>query len=558
SARLMQFAETRSNVYSEAFHAWKNARDKFSTAAKEFVDACWSFEAVCLGPPGRNTTRSMLEEVLAALDFELPELTPSFEKATNANNVMKVLRNKSTTLVPISTLPSELLMHIFELLCHSYTNNSPSDNSPKSPIALACVSTYWRQLTLNNSHLWTRIDLTSSKELSHEFHERAKTQIKYVRESFLDVTIHGERGWNVRPDIEKMTELLAQAAPRLGSLTCKPEVIIDLSLQRILSTWVQHAVPGSVYALHLLGCDQLRHDIRIGFPQPMTRIEEFFIPIRYLTLHHLFVDWSSALYHNVVELDLSYVSSFVEFPTVAQFSAVLSASPSLRALKLCGFGLKPPPPLDVVRPVRLEHLEVLFMKSIHRCSLKLLLPLLQPGSAPLYVRFELPGQGVDFAHYLQLLRRSHVVKLMVEGTGEYPSQPPLASLAGVQHVFLVNFVIDPIFFESMVDPLIPYDKEQHATVWPSLRNLHLMDCLFKGSDYGHFIDRHIPYQFMVWIWDFDGFYREDGYCMEPNSAEAKHILNILSSYIPGMQDIPLDRKLMSDAWKAALDFAELD
>lgn len=70
----------------------------------------------------------------------------------------------------IHTLPVELLAHIFALATHGEEDNSfgryslyrPSFNaaSVKMPIAVSCVSRYWRHVALNTPALWTSLCVT--------------------------------------------------------------------------------------------------------------------------------------------------------------------------------------------------------------------------------------------------------------------------------------------------------------------------------------------------------------------------------------------------------------
>ncbi|KAG8775394.1 hypothetical protein FRC12_001511 [Ceratobasidium sp. 428] len=556
----MRSSESGSNVYYEAFQAWRNAHAQFKAAVAKYSDACSAFDAVCSGPSAQHGTQSMLEDALAALDSELPGLELDIKQAMTANGVLKALRNKSATVVPINKLPSELLLRIFGLLCHSRQDLCGADNPSRPPRILACVNTYWRGLVLNNSYLWTRINLASLDRRSKKPLGHTQAQVTWTGTLPLDVVLDGTRQRHRRSVFQETRDLLREVAPRLRSLTYHADDSMGCSPHEILLHWIRHGTPGSGHTLKLLRyssaeVDDLRLELLLVYSISIEQMNAFFAPVRHLALHNHYIGWSSVLYHNLVELDLCFDSSFLYFPTTSEFAAVLSASPGLRTLKLFGFGLQPPSPSDAMGLVHLDHLETLFLKRIHRRSLKLLLPMLQPGSTPLYMRFDVPKRSADTVYYAQLLQRSNITKLMVKGNGKSPPQSLLASLAGVQHLLLYNFDIDILFWESMHNPLVPYSNEQYPSAWPSLRTLHLFECDFYGSKYKHYLKEPIPYNFMLWIWDGDQFYEMDGSRIKRNSSKARKILGVLSRYVPGMQEVQDNRTVMFEAWRSALDFA---
>ncbi|KAG9121949.1 hypothetical protein FRC07_001865 [Ceratobasidium sp. 392] len=559
----MQSTTTSSNIYSEALRTWKNAHKRFNAAIEEYYDACLSFEATCSGPLARDAIQPMLEEVLAALESELPELLLEIEKVSNANKVLKTLRNRSAALTPISILPSELLTRIFEFFCLSRDNSALAYNPSESPRALAGVCTYWRRLTLESSYLWTCINLASLTKLGNKPHKYTQTQLKYARRLSLDISFDGTQQWSDYSDFLETKALFIEAASRLCSLTYQAERLTGYSPIEFLSYWVKHGTPGSCRALKFVASSshlfpgEYRSDLFLSRSIPMEQIESFLAPIQYLTLHHLFIGWSSSLYHNLVELDLSFNSSFADFPTIAQFSAVLSNSPGLRALKFNGFRLMSITSSPyATEPIPLNNLEILFLKNIHRRSLRFLLPMIQPGSKPLYMRFDLPKRRADFSYYLKLLRRSRVFKLMIAGRGGYPLHSLMASLEGVQHLLLTEFVIDISFWQLMHDTVIPYAQAQLPSVWPSLRTLHLLECKFEGSEYDYYLEETpIPFNFMVWIWGLDEFHEMDRSWIDPDSPELQRILSTLSRYVPGLQQVQPDGSIIFEAWRSALNFA---
>ncbi|KAG8715361.1 hypothetical protein FRC09_016674 [Ceratobasidium sp. 395] len=502
----------------------------------------------------------MLENVLAALDSEIHELVPpDVDQVASANKTVKLLRNKSTTLVRINILPSELLTRVFELLCHSYDKLSEMDQLSRSPWALACVNTYWRQLTVNNSYLWARIHMPTWSERGGKPHEQMWKRLTYARTSPLNAIVDIDEMPVNHIFAQETENLFVESAPRLRSLIyySPGHGFTSYLPSDFLSYWIQHGTPGNGYHMKLLSYSPaVPGDLRLNIQPslvPMEQIEAFLASIQYLALHHHYVGWSSTLYHGLIELDLSFEPSFVQFPTASEFAAILSASPGLRALKLHGFGLHLQDLLDAVEPIRLNYLEVLFLGDIHHRSRKLLLSMFQPGSTPLYMRLNVPKRSVDIIHYARLLQRSSVIKLMIVGNGLHLPRSILASLAGVRHLCLCNFMLDISFWVSMNEPFIPYANQQYPSVWPSLQILHLFECIFHISEYKR--DPPIPYNFMLWIWDTDQLNEMDGSYIKRDSFWAQNVLGLFSSYVPGMQEVQDDKSILLEAWGSALDFA---
>ncbi len=91
----------------------------------------------------------------------------------------------------INSLPVELLAHIFALATHGEEDNSFSryslyrptfdTASVKVPVAVSCVSRYWRHIALNTPALWTSLCVTQQMILEDGYGH------SYLDISFLDL-----------------------------------------------------------------------------------------------------------------------------------------------------------------------------------------------------------------------------------------------------------------------------------------------------------------------------------------------------------------------------------
>ncbi|KAG8790709.1 hypothetical protein FRC12_011214 [Ceratobasidium sp. 428] len=293
----------------------------------------------------------MLKDVLNALDCELPGLAPNIQQLGSTNKCLKLLRNKCPTAIPINMLPAELLTKIFELLCCSYEELDKTDQPFRFPWTLAWVNTYWRQLAVGNSRLWTHIHILVTLSKRHgKLNEQAQAQLKYARRLSLDVMLDATRYLAPAKD-----NFLITVVPRLRSLAYRSGFSDTCLPSAALSPWFRQGTPGTCYCLKLQSDGSVqRGDLRLNIRSPSTslkRIEAFLAPIQYLTLHNHYIGWSSSLYHGLIELDLNFSSGFIYYPTASEFAAISSASPGLRALKLHGLGLRPQEGLDTVEPI---------------------------------------------------------------------------------------------------------------------------------------------------------------------------------------------------------------
>ncbi|KAG9097715.1 hypothetical protein FRC06_007251, partial [Ceratobasidium sp. 370] len=411
---------TRPSVYSEAFQVWKAARELFTTALKAYADASTALEAICVGNQASSkAARTEMEKVLTALEPELQQISLDVEQVTKTTKTLKVLRNQSTTLVPISRLPPKVFMRIFQSLMHL----DPQDPAPQTgfwpfPETVAHVCSSWRQVSFDDSQLWGRIDLNISKAHGARSYKDAKARSEYARDSRLDVRIYQDSPSSII-HAERAIKFLDQIAPRLGAISCRSFGYYnrDLMVDTLVS-WFQHGTFGTLSELHLFRYRNNQSSQDLAKNLSMARLDGWLSSVRYLTLQHVFIGWSSQVYHNLVELSLWFDEHSYDRTPTEQFVGALSVSPMLRVLKLCGLQLSSQSAPSGLEPVRLDKLEVFFLKKIESNTIEVLLPLLQPGPTPIYMTF---GSDMDYFGLdscIPFLRRSPVARLMIRGFTE--------------------------------------------------------------------------------------------------------------------------------------------
>ncbi|KAG8733127.1 hypothetical protein FRC10_000409 [Ceratobasidium sp. 414] len=196
------------NVYSGAFRSWQAARKVFDTAVKDYAAACATFEAVFIeNPEESRAIHPQRDQILAALELELPQIASNLEQVTNAAKMMKILRNRYTAQAPINRLSSELLVRVFESFDHSGPLGPTLEKGTwPFPESVACVNTSWRQLALNNGQLWSRINFDLPSHLGDKLYQWAETRLKNSQGHRIVLSVH--EATFAKDDLQKLLDFL--------------------------------------------------------------------------------------------------------------------------------------------------------------------------------------------------------------------------------------------------------------------------------------------------------------------------------------------------------------
>ncbi|KAG8722718.1 hypothetical protein FRC08_012597 [Ceratobasidium sp. 394] len=134
---------------------WKAAQTLLVDAIQSFLAASVALCAACVGPSYRVFKSPTIETTLMMLNSELGALALQEGRLRDTRMLLATMRNRSSTLVRINTLPPEILAHVFMLsrICcvHDGDYNPPS---------FIWVCSYWRQVVVNTPGLWNHIDIT--------------------------------------------------------------------------------------------------------------------------------------------------------------------------------------------------------------------------------------------------------------------------------------------------------------------------------------------------------------------------------------------------------------
>ncbi|EUC59525.1 F-box-like domain protein, putative [Rhizoctonia solani AG-3 Rhs1AP] len=432
-----------------------------------YIRAC-SAITLSYSPANKDRNSCLLDAITSEL-----QVVAAYEKSIQtAQSTLSKGRNTCPALVPIESLPSEVLEWIFELAYYSWLrsvdieNFEPVDGEdedvpsdyiqydmnvklphPMFPETLTRVCVRWRQVALNLHRLWSRIDLPifsqSYKRLllrGNAFASRAAME--------LDVHILMASGEMESKSLyRRMDRFCATIGSKIRALQLTNGVkshpqFPDSYLASLLAASFAHLTPGTLDHLALIdhyppGANLIesaelaqssdRDIIRIKLPQ--RQIAEILGPIRSLWLKSHFFPWESPAYYGLVDLRLltSGEARSVSIES-AQLRNILSACPKLRTFQ-CGIEVKEANTATQGSPgpVYLAELEELHLRQMEYYENQDVISLISPGPKPLSLSIQIArpslSESLFHAHVLAFFARSNVTTLYIESHSSCPRLP---------------------------------------------------------------------------------------------------------------------------------------
>ncbi|KAL5632253.1 hypothetical protein ACGC1H_000301 [Rhizoctonia solani] len=340
---------------------------------------------------------------------------------------MSAGHNHVVHVAPIHRLPFETLVHIFILVsinrCHKvdFVDGHPPGNPPQYPDCLAHVCSRWRQIALSSPYLWTHVDL--DPRLSSREGLVNRTYNYTQRASMLPLDVHiDDKGC-----VEENSYILEAAFSHVASRTRSLNFIITapelLHFHRSVFDSMVPILSPKLFNTLYMSCD-------VSLPDPffagrnsdpwithnsddldecpnILRWESIAIDgslsgVSNLHLQGVYFNWSSQLYHGLVDLRLTSppVGKAADIDVYA-LRSILSNCPGLRifhfSLELVTYDDPGYEYLykDSSDPVCLPDLEVIYVSTARAYYGKYpsfnagaLLRLLAPGSKPLRLTIE--------------------------------------------------------------------------------------------------------------------------------------------------------------------------
>lgn len=406
-----------------------------------------------LGDPVRG---SRANEFLECVQRELQALSTYETKIKQIKPTLAQFRNLARTIVPVNSLPPEILLRVFEQIHGSWiysqrdrcSINRPARSTLAAPLVVfSHVCVRWRRIALSSPVLWSHLNITTS-QLQRPSFDKILTYCEFLasRTGSLGTSLRIDVVPNVTPDILansiKLGRLYASTGKgleklRLDNWTNRNKFFstIGLSLTSLKPqalkqlTLVNHSVAGASPTGILLDNAQAKA------MDPC---------LRYITSLHLIdvcLPCSNSAYSGLNDLRLiASGGRYREFSvTTSQLRTILSSSPGLRIfhfnyqINLRGRALNGDPNHTTQIPLEeLEEVNIRGMANGHEH----LLELISPGTKPISLSITGAGQNHNPLHndhpiptsVLAFQERSNVCELYIEHQSASPMTFPFPSL----------------------------------------------------------------------------------------------------------------------------------
>ncbi|CAE6390181.1 unnamed protein product [Rhizoctonia solani] len=466
---------------AQLYQRWKKLRDQLLSTIENYVDACSALAAVA-----SPIYRPSIESIFVNIDQELDHLAQAEAKLTSGRRILGMLRNMSSTLCLVNLLPDDILAYIFEVSTFSYARDTPNERNQylSFPGVLASVCTRWRHIAVNTCSLWSYLDLVPTSNPSHKLYRRAQICLGRVKSAPLCIYIHQQDSSVKREEIMQLTGFLSPLMKQLGSLHLSADChMIDL-FEEILGCWIEFGHPGSTQSLTLRRPNPIflmahpglgvQHDLALGQLQTRycsKRLTNFLQPLRTLCLHNVCIGWDSVAHRGLSELHLEAIPEWAGL-TICQLIEMLRASPKLGSLRISRVNL-----LDdfieretVPEVIHLGSLECLDLLGANPTVLKRLLPLVIPGTKPLYMSMSLCEQDSIQTQVQSFLERSNLLALYLDTKFHTWAPALLGHIPHLRHLAIRSYHFSLDCF------LKPSPEEVAPICVPLLESLYFIGC----------------------------------------------------------------------------------
>ncbi|KAH7341291.1 hypothetical protein B0J17DRAFT_646018 [Rhizoctonia solani] len=488
-----------------------DASNLLSSAVDRYVQACAAipnhYEASC------STAKALLDSALA----EIPKVPAYDEKLQQAKSALWRTRNQCPSLVPINTLPFEILSHIF---CLAWDCSLSADHRPNLvyPSILLRVCSRWRQIAFGSPKLWSHIDVRTSLAPNLSL-KRAK--LFAAQSNQLSLDLHIKTGLLSYKHQKTLVGFYQSVAPRVRSFELHHGDDLDPlrdSNQTWLNTLLSGAMAGTLtqvciksYGLQAtpaflsaIDSEPVGHP-RVRISVAEEHLEDLLFSVTRLQLKGIYAPWTSRAYCGLVELSLEALRGSNISLKDSELATILQASPSLRFLHF-GLGVELGREDGLILPIQLNDLRSLHLTSYTHSSQESVLRMLYPGQAPLElvirvsdeVRFTLPSR--TWSELVNFAARSNITRLHIEQRELFKTESfdPLRILPVIPELEVL--VLDGFSLGQQCEELLAgYDALSYLSMLlgydrpplhQQLRVLRLIRCTIYWNDFRHAYEIH--------------------------------------------------------------------
>ncbi|KAH7337691.1 hypothetical protein B0J17DRAFT_718441 [Rhizoctonia solani] len=324
----------------------RNASSRLQVALDHYVRTCSSIQDTCLkGTIPKNNIPDYIEQV--EREIGLVEIYNTTMQV--AKTAIRTIHNYAFRIAPINRLPVELLTRIFHVARNT-------DAYSVDCVALVCSR--WRATVLQDSSLWTRVDIRPSFRESYPSLSRAEAHALRSDEMPLEVHVWGapDAQWSHKEEFvdTPMENPCRLIAPRMRYLEVDGDFDSDRwpsstysALDVLLSCCslgvLTEIVTSSKSDGFFTSCDWDEDEEANLGTQAITRLEMVtseeleaaLARVSMLKLTRLFIPWTSQAYRGLTELRLTGHSASNLSISEQQIINIIKSSPGLRVLQLC-------------------------------------------------------------------------------------------------------------------------------------------------------------------------------------------------------------------------------
>ncbi|KAG8695504.1 hypothetical protein FRC09_009117 [Ceratobasidium sp. 395] len=511
------------NSYDAAFSQWKHAQERLTRTIRDYVDACAALKTALEVFPVNHASHRQRAEVFSSFDSQLAVL-PSYEQTLReAQFSLRTTRNASDSLIPINSLPIEILSTILILVVQKGTNEicNLTLKSPDMPLALPayssrpkkCFETDLAQLEIPKSRTpacWSQIEIPIGPD-DYLAYDRVDLWAKRARSQPLCLSIwerpHPLEEFNYsQDDIDYAADCLVSLLPRVHTAEFQADGLeMDDLVPEILGCWVQRGSAGIAKTLKIHIRSE-RNTVQLSAEHGTIKrygptpgyYKAFFGSLHTLVLENAKLDWKLGFYSGLVDLYLGPVSQFNPY-TQWDIAVILEASPKLRSLALVDIEIR----IDrndpkVPSAIALNNLGLFRLESKEsRQNLWIALQMITSTSDSIRLGLTFEDHPEFFPAAHSFLKRHKVTALYI--TSSHFEICPSVSSSFVRMPHLEHLAIQrwSVFSESR------RDAPTCADFWPKLDNLCLINCDLDLEDLQLLLSIRAPQK--LWIkepeWD---------------------------------------------------------
>ncbi|QRV99724.1 F-box-like protein [Ceratobasidium sp. AG-Ba] len=471
------------------FRNWYKATQALSAAVQNYLDACIALESFVTIQFGSTASSVALgDKLFTAVLLEQKSVGPRKLKLACGEISVNSIYNFCKKLVPIRSLPDEIMAHIFALSfdkCTFLTLDKPSKRNRQcfgGLLNITKVCSHWRRIALNNPLLWNHIDMIDRGALNEE---PGTTGLWFERANGASLAVQVSIDRDIREFDNKGSFRLM--LPYFGSITLIALHHLEddtQSLHRALEYWWAHGSPGSVkdltvYGPHM-GRNQLTYLDDTGSITQAT-INSFLFPVQSLRLRRALFGWRSDAYRGLKQLDISFIPDNV-CPTRRNVSDIFTASPGLRFLRLYQLSIKTDPAEGVISPQNLDALHTLEIIGLLKTSMPDFFDLFRAYMTELSLA--MGSRVIDKLAINRAILPSNITSLYLKtysggyepGIGRHLMSLPLRNLRILTFEYI--HCAGPYWRNSFFNELLPTPaglSSNFISQWPHLHTLRIVD-----------------------------------------------------------------------------------